>query len=186
MTQLHYCGINASLNLHTYNGKMYSNLHAKLGLSVMRHDVRNSDSQLKKMKPSKLKRKMQRKQAFEKGVNDTGVVNVASTPATETMCESVVTNSLGNHDQTTASQNLDIKEDVSVSCCLTREEHFPPEDLKLNDDATLWTPPSEEDFLHYLREHGHLAHNLMPSSDNFDGAVINCGLPSTNPLMKMP
>ena len=27
--------------------------------------------------------------------------------------------------------------------------------LNVNDDGTVWTPPSEEDILHYLHEHGH-------------------------------
>ena len=30
----------------------------------------------------------------------------------------------------------------------------------LNDDGSVWTPPSEEDMMHYLREHGHHAHRI--------------------------
>ena len=30
----------------------------------------------------------------------------------------------------------------------------------LNDDGSVWTPPSEEDILHYLREHAHRAQNF--------------------------
>ena len=50
------------------------------------------------------------------------------------------------HRATLMNPPCKMTEDVGVSCCLTQREHFPPEDLKSNDDGTLWTPLSEEDF----------------------------------------
>ena len=171
LSQLHYCGINASLNLNTYNGKMYASLHAELNSSEMEYDARNfyAQPQPKKTKPSRLKRQLQRKQAFNNNTNE------VSTPPAEVGSESADTNLLPDNDQSLLSSKPNIVGDASEMCDLTCGEPA----LGINDDGTPWTPPSEEDILEYLREHGHQAENqkLCCSSDAREGAVKNFGLP---------
>ena len=55
-SQLHYCGINASLNLNTYNGRMYASIPAELSSSEMECNARQyfSQPQPKNTKPSRL------------------------------------------------------------------------------------------------------------------------------------
>ena len=137
-SQLHYCGINASLNLNTYNGRMYASIPAELSSSEMECNARQyfSQPQPKKTKPSRLKRQLQRKQLFN------GNTNVESTPSPEVMSESVVSNSVPVNDQSLVSSNVNL-EDVCGSSSMTCEEASPNQGL--NDDETPWTPPSEED-----------------------------------------
>ena len=56
------------------------------------------------------------------------------------------------HDPTSAVETATISLHTSVA----HTHPFPA----LNDDGTPWTPPSEEDMMHYLREHGHRAHRI--------------------------
>ena len=177
LSQLHYCGINASLNLNTYNGRMYASMHAELSSLEMECNARRyfSQPQPKKTKPSRLKRQLQRKQVF----NGNGNTNVDSTPSTEVMSEIDVNESVQVNDQNSVSSDVNL-EDVCGSSSMTREEAFSAQNL--NDDGTPWTPPSEEDMLHYMREYGHTvyghqAENLEVCTSSGTRALENCGLP---------
>ena len=151
LSQLTYCGINASLNLHTVNGRVYASLHADLGCSTDTMYVAQNYHTYKRTKPSRLKRQAQRKKAFENGEKED------ATPSIDTKSESdaikpVPTKASSTiEDQIVVSTDTIISEDSS-SCSEPFGEHFPAQD---DDTPWTWTPPSPEDMLHYLREHGH-------------------------------
>ena len=104
LSQLHYCGINASLNLNTYNGRMYASMHAELSSLEMECNARRyfSQPQPKKTKPPRFKRQLQRKQVFTGTGN--GNTNKESTPSTEVMSEIDVNESVQVNDQSVESQ----------------------------------------------------------------------------------
>ena len=62
LSQLNYCGYNATLNFHTFNGRMYASLHADLGSAELTYSYDQQQFK-KKTKPSRIRRRMRRKHA---------------------------------------------------------------------------------------------------------------------------
>ena len=76
LSQLNYCGINASLNLHTVNGRVYASLHADLGCFTDTTYVSQNYHNSKKTKPSRLKRQAQRKKTSENGEKEDATLHL--------------------------------------------------------------------------------------------------------------
>ena len=82
----------------------------------------------------------------------------------------VVSNSEQNHfsDDISAADTTEQNDPCSavVNSTITSlssvSHPFPA--LNINDDGTAWTPPSEEDIMHYLRDHGHRVQDFNTSS----------------------
>ena len=185
--QLSNAGVNASLNLNCVNGRVYANLVADLGLYQNFHD---GLSNTHVFQPSYRRRRRRHKcskksEEVQNNTHDESTVSDLSRNSSEPTLEEANTVEANMEDNlrvtnVSDSEQNPFPDDISgadasdqygpstavvnteITSLSSVSHPFPA--LNVNDDGTVWTPPTEEDILHYLHEHGYRLQNLNTHS----------------------
>ena len=163
LSQLNSYGCNANLNFNACAGRVHVTFHADLG-----DELNFNDTPAKKApKPSRFRRQQRRKQAFEDARKQSESFNIKD----NIQCDALLVPPTVNDGNANDPSNL--LQPTSLSSQATSDEENLPENIINaevkdlsnsemsceNEEPWVWTPPSEEDMLLYMKEHGHRLQN---------------------------
>ena len=163
LLQLNNYGYHADLHFNAFGGRIRVNMSADLGFDSCDGWRPSQYQECNRRRPnqSRRNRRLRRKQQRE-CTTDAAVNNCSSTVITEDAHSQFQT------DAHTATHSLSLQSELSSEIEEPKSESFAESDdntaahcLSLNpedEEPWTWTPPSEEDMLLYIQEHGRYIH----------------------------
>ena len=154
LSQLNNCGFNANLHFNCYEGRIYVNLNADLGFFPQNDWSETWNTAERKMaKPSRIKRRLRRKQTMDSKCNNSDtMVAAADSPQADKKESAPVNVSPSANDD-----SLDVPQQFSIDESLADTEEPEP--------GWVWTPPTDDDIRHYLEQMKALEENVNGSKE---------------------
>ena len=155
LTQLNSYGCNANLNFNANAGRIQVALHADFG-----YDLTNDNNpSMKAPKPSRVRRRQRRKQASQDSREESESFNISNddNQTAALLDEPSEFNEPNKMSQapTVSDQNCD-GENLTETNSNTTAEVKSSLSGDEDEEQWTWTPPSEEDMLLYMKEHGYI------------------------------